>query len=97
VVLDTGSQHAVGRLVHDGPLIRAESARPTSPNQTSGQSPGKRTRRSAVAQDYLRDGDLPTSIQRGVTGFVSRMPNAECNGFPLAESRWHSSAIFIER
>src|SRR5664279_5775176 len=28
----------------------------------SGQSPGRRTRRSAVAQDYLRDGDFSTAI-----------------------------------
>ena len=34
------------------------SGRQTSLNVTSGQSPVRRTRRSAVAQDYLRDGDL---------------------------------------
>src|SRR5271166_1626013 len=33
-----------------------------SGRQTSGQSPGRRTRRSAVAQDYLRDGDFTHAI-----------------------------------
>ena len=33
------------------------SGRQTSHNQTSGQSPGRRARRSAVAQDHLRHGD----------------------------------------
>src|ERR1039458_7743369 len=33
--------------------------------RTSGQSPGKPTRRSAVAQDYLPDGDFTATI-RGV-------------------------------
>jgi hypothetical protein len=43
------------------------SGRQTSHNMTSRQSPGRRTRRSAVAQDYLRDGDFATAI---VSGFV---------------------------
>ena len=62
MVLDTGTHHAVGRLVHDGPLIRAESARPTSPNQTSGQlrEGGLADR---LAQDYVRDGDFTTPIR----------------------------------
>jgi hypothetical protein len=40
------------------------SGRQTSHNVTSGQSPGRRTRRSAVAQDYLRDGDFTPTIRR---------------------------------
>src|ERR1017187_8256916 len=40
------------------------SGRQTSHNVTSGQSPGRRTRRSAVAQDYLRDGDFTLPIRR---------------------------------
>src|SRR5271165_5956667 len=37
----------------------------TSRNKTPGQSSGRRASRSAVAQDYLRHGDLSTSILRG--------------------------------
>ena len=33
-------------------------------NKTFGQSSGRRTRRSAVAQDYLRDGDFTEGIHR---------------------------------
>ena len=46
------------------------SGRQTSHNQTSGQSPGRRTRRSAVAQDYLRDGDVTTAIVSVFAGLL---------------------------
>jgi hypothetical protein len=49
------SQSAVWRLL-------AQVSLTTSQNRTSGQSPGRRTRRSAVAQDYLRDGGFTTVI-----------------------------------
>jgi len=30
-----------------------------------------------------------------VTGFVSRMPNAECNGFPLAEHDGYAAVLSL--
>src|SRR5208283_1703947 len=39
-------------------------SRDTSDNLTSGQSSGRRTRRSAVAQDYLRHSDLSLAMLR---------------------------------
>jgi hypothetical protein len=74
VVLNTGSEHPVGRLVHDGPLIRAESAHQTSPKPTSArvygspswpihsESPRSRKRcREKCSQPFLLWPDEPGS------------------------------------
>src|SRR5664280_2562391 len=59
--------------------VVTRSGQQTSHDATSGQSPGRRTRQSAVAQDYLRVGD-----SREVTRVRSGKPAA-----PLPRScRW---------